>query len=85
MGAAEVQAFLSWLAVERHVSVSTHRQALAALDVEMLAEALQGREVLGMNWIQARLPEIHLRYVKTIDPPPRMRSRWARLPAATRS
>lgn len=31
MGAAEVQAFLSWLAVERHVSVSTHRQALAAL------------------------------------------------------
>jgi site-specific recombinase XerD len=31
MGAQEVQAFLSWLAVERHVSVSTHRQALAAL------------------------------------------------------
>lgn len=31
MGADEVQAFLSWLATERHVSVSTHRQALAAL------------------------------------------------------
>jgi site-specific recombinase XerD len=31
MGAAEVQAFLAWLATERHVSVSTHRQALAAL------------------------------------------------------
>jgi len=61
------------------------RQALAALDVELLAEALQGQEVLGMNWVQARLPEIHLRYVKTIDPPPRMRSRWARLPAAARA
>ncbi len=31
MGAAEVQAFLAWLAAERRVSVSTHRQALAAL------------------------------------------------------
>ena len=29
--AAEVEAFLSWLANERKVSVSTHRQALAAL------------------------------------------------------
>ena len=31
MGVAEVQAFLAWLATERQVSVSTHRQALAAL------------------------------------------------------
>ena len=31
MGAAEVRAFLAWLATERRVSVSTHRQALAAL------------------------------------------------------
>ena len=31
MGADEVRAFLSWLAVERRVSVSTHRQALSAL------------------------------------------------------
>jgi len=31
MGAGEVQAFLTWLAVERHVSSSTHRQALAAV------------------------------------------------------
>ena len=31
MGAAEVQAFLSWLSNARGVSVSTHRQALAAL------------------------------------------------------
>jgi LAS superfamily LD-carboxypeptidase LdcB len=60
------------------------RRALAALDVAMLAEALQGQEVLGLNWILARLPEIHLRYVRSIDAPPRMRSRWARLPAHTR-
>ncbi|NKS02606.1 hypothetical protein GS528_16680 [Rhodococcus hoagii] len=31
MGSSEVEAFLSWLANERKVSVSTHRQALAAL------------------------------------------------------
>jgi len=31
MGAAEVQAFLSALATERHVSASTQNQALAAL------------------------------------------------------
>lgn len=31
MGRAEVEAFLSWLANERHVSVSTHKQALSAL------------------------------------------------------
>ena len=31
MGAAEVEQFLSWLAVERKVAVSTHKQALAAL------------------------------------------------------
>ena|SRR3990167_1272350 len=31
MGAAEVQAFLSWLYNARGVSVSIHRQALAAL------------------------------------------------------
>ena len=30
MGADGVQAFLSWFAAERHVSASTHRQALAA-------------------------------------------------------
>jgi site-specific recombinase XerD len=31
MGAPEVEAFLSWLANERRVSVSTHKQALSAL------------------------------------------------------
>ena len=31
LGSSEVEAFLSWLASERKVSASTHRQALAAL------------------------------------------------------
>ncbi|MGL6110402.1 MAG: phage integrase N-terminal SAM-like domain-containing protein [Rubrivivax sp.] len=31
MGRPEVEAFLSWLAADRHVAVSTHRQALSAL------------------------------------------------------
>jgi len=31
MGQAEVEAFLSWLAADRQVAVSTHRQALSAL------------------------------------------------------
>ena len=31
MGAAEVEAFLSWLAAERRVAVSTHRQVLSAI------------------------------------------------------
>ena len=31
MGAAEVEAFLSWLAAERRIAVSTHRQALSAI------------------------------------------------------
>ena len=61
MGAAEVQAFLSWLAVERRVSVSTHRQALSAL-------LFLYRQVFGQNlaWLdeierpqrKPRLPEV---------------------------
>jgi integron integrase len=48
MGEAEVQSFLSWLAVERHVSVSTHRQALSAL-------LFLYRQVFGKNlpWMDA--------------------------------
>jgi len=48
MGAEEVRAFLSWLAVERHVSVSTHRQALSAL-------LFLYRQVFGQNlpWMDA--------------------------------
>jgi len=48
MGAAEVQAFLAWLATERPVSVFTHRQALAAL--LFLYQKVFGLE---LPWMQA--------------------------------
>src|SRR5574337_128396 len=48
MGATEVQAFLAWLATERQVSVSTHRQALAAL--LFLYQKVFG---LQLPWMQA--------------------------------
>ena len=42
MGAAEVEAFLTMLAADRHVSASTHNQALSAL-------LFLYREVLGVD------------------------------------
>jgi integrase len=61
MGAAEVEAFLSWLANDRHVSVSTNKQALSAL-------VFLYKKVLGLDlpWLDAiggpkrrvRLPEV---------------------------
>jgi integron integrase len=47
MGASEVRAFLTYLATERHVSASTHRQALCAI-------LFLYREVLGVDlpWMQ---------------------------------
>ena len=61
MGAPEVEAFLSWLANERRVSVSTHKQALSALvflyqkvlglDLPWLAE-------IGRPKSRVRLPEV---------------------------
>jgi integron integrase len=47
MGAAEVQAFLSWLANGRQASASTHKQALAAL-------LFLYRQVLGVDlpWLE---------------------------------
>lgn len=65
-----------------HVSYApVSRQALRDLDLVMLAEALQGQEILGLPAVVQRLPAIHERYVRTVDAAPRMRSRWARLPA----
>jgi len=48
MGGLEVEAFLSWLANERNVAVSTHRQALSAL-------LFLYQKVLGLNlpWMEA--------------------------------
>src|SRR6476661_4773450 len=47
LGAREVEAFLSWLAGERHVAVATHRQALSAL-------LFLYQKVLGVDlpWLQ---------------------------------
>ncbi|MDH4419308.1 MAG: integron integrase [Acidovorax sp.] len=47
MGAAEVEAFLTMLATERHVSASTHNQALSAI-------LFLYREVLGVDlpWLE---------------------------------
>ena len=53
------------------------RQALARLDLATLADALGSAGVLGEEWILESLPAIHARYVRTVDKPPRMRSRWA--------
>ena len=48
MGGHEVEAYLSWLANERNVAVSTHRQALSAL-------LFLYQKVLGLNlpWMEA--------------------------------
>jgi hypothetical protein len=44
--------------------------ALEALTVEVLAEAIGGSELCGREWVLARLPQIHARYVNNVDPPP---------------
>jgi len=61
MGADEVQAFLSWLAVERRVSVSTHRQALAALVYlyrQVLGQDLPWLKTLERPQVIPRLPVV---------------------------
>lgn len=55
------------------------RGATRGLDLPTLAEAVRGGGVLGETTILARLAELHERYVRTVDAPPRMRARWARL------
>jgi integron integrase len=63
MGAAEVQAFLAWLATERRVSVSTstHRQALAALlplYQKVLRQQLPWMQELDRPQRKPRLPVV---------------------------
>jgi len=61
MGAAEVCAFLSWLSAERRVSVSTHRQALAALLFlfqQVFGQRLPWMDELARPQRQPRLPEV---------------------------
>ena len=54
------------------------RAATRALDAGILEAALRGNGVKGEREILARLRSLHERYVRTVDRPPRMRSRWAR-------
>ena len=61
MGAPEVEAFLSWLANERHVAVATHKQALSA--IVFLYEKVLGLELpwlaeIGRPKSRVRLPEV---------------------------
>lgn len=59
------------------------RGLLPRMTAELLAEAIRGAGVEGEAEILERLPGIVERYVRDVDAPPRMRSRWARVrPAA---
>lgn len=61
MGAAEVEAFLTMLATERHVSPSTHKQALSAL-------LFLYKEVLGLDlpWMEALRRPAYTRRIPTV-------------------
>jgi len=57
MGAAEVEAFLTWLADERQLASSTHKQALSAI-VFLYTKVLQ----LGLAWVdQLERPRVRRR------------------------
>jgi len=61
MGQAEVESFLSWLANERHVAPSTHRQALSALVflyTKVLAVHLPWLSQIGRPQTKRRLPVV---------------------------
>jgi integron integrase len=61
MGQAEVEAFLSWLAVERKVAVSTHRQALSALLFlyqKVFGQQLPWMQSIGRPHRPPRLPVV---------------------------
>ncbi len=61
MGAEQVQGFLAWLASERGVSASTHKQALSALlflYTKVLALPLPWLSELGRPRVQRRLPVV---------------------------
>lgn len=44
--------------------------ALSVLTADLLAEALEGSGLLGLEEVLLRLPDIHRHWVATIDPPP---------------
>ena len=61
MGGPEVEAFLGWLASERRVSASTHRQALSAvlfLYTKVLGVQLPWMSDIGRPRVHRRLPVV---------------------------
>ena len=61
MGQPEVEAFLSWLAAERQVAVSTHRQALSALLFlyqKVFGQQLPWMQSIGRPHRPPRLPVV---------------------------
>jgi site-specific recombinase XerD len=61
MGAAEVEAFLTWLAAERGVAVSTHQQALSALlflYLKVLGQPVPWLAQIGRPQRRPRLPVV---------------------------
>jgi integron integrase len=61
LGAAEVEAFLSWLANERHVAAATQNQALCALVFlynEVLQTPLEGADAFARARAPRRLPVV---------------------------
>jgi integron integrase len=61
MGKEEVEAFLAWLVVERHVAASTHRQALSALVflyTRVLGIDLPWLSEIGRPKVKSRLPVV---------------------------
>ena len=61
LGGGEVKAFLTWLAAERQVSVSTHKQALSALLFlyqKVLGQAVPWMDEVGRPKGEPRLPVV---------------------------
>src|SRR5690606_32945993 len=65
MGAPEVEAFLSWLANDRSVAASTHKQALSAL--MFLYQKVLGVDLPWMNEIGRPRAAVRLPVVLTAD------------------
>ncbi len=61
LGGGEVEAFLTWLVIERQVSVSTHKQALSALLFlyqKVLGQSVPWMEEVGRPKGEPRLPVV---------------------------
>lgn len=61
LGGADVEAFLTWLAVDRKVAASTHRQALSALLFlygKVLVMDLPWMQSIGRPQVKRRLPVV---------------------------